>query len=235
MAASSPSRGRRPSPPLELSFKEISTADQIVKATAEAQLTAGKLAALSEDRAAAARSGTDASASTAGSHAASAAGTTPMALLGLPEPLLSSTVAVKLDNNRLTGLDGFAEAMARVLVEPTGLQLLDLSFNSLGDGIADGLAELGAAKLAKLYLHGNGVKHLSDVEALAAAFPELRALTLHGCPVRENEAYRHFVISTFPKLFKLDFTPVTPGERDAAVSWRRMTKVRLHKTSPSKA
>jgi Leucine-rich repeat (LRR) protein len=149
-----------------------------------------------------------------------------MIAFGLPEPKKKTFSAIRLDNNQLSSLDGFGAALARVVKDPKGVRMLDLSFNQLGAKTAASLAALGMDGMLKLYLHGNEIKHLSEVDSLAKAFPALQGLTLHGTPLREHDAYRNYVISTVSGLVKLDFTPVTPAERDTAVSWRAMTKVK---------
>lgn len=241
--ASPPKPMARATFPLELSFKDIATADDIVKRVAEMQVAAGELALPAEDEIAAYRETSSASqAATVSSYmstlssssAASAgasgmgggAGTTPMVAFGLPEPNRKVYSAVRLDNNQLESLEGLGAALARVCKDPTSIRMLDLSFNQLGPKTAAALSRLGMDGMVKLYLHGNAVKHLSEVDELAKAFPALQGLTLHGTPLREHDSYRNYVIATVPRLVKLDFTPVTPAERDVAVSWRSMTKVR---------
>ena len=43
--------------------------------------------------------------------------------------------------------------------------------------------------LSVLYLHGNSIQRLGEVNKLAA-LPRLRSLTLHGNPIEEEKGYR---------------------------------------------
>lgn len=43
--------------------------------------------------------------------------------------------------------------------------------------------------LSVLYLHGNGIQRLGEVNKLAI-LPRLRSLTLHGNPIEEEKGYR---------------------------------------------
>ena len=223
---------------LELSFKEIASVQGIVKAVAELQLASGEVEPPTDDQVALARSagaheGTPAaSAPPAGGASVDTAAGPSMHALGLPEPKRRRFQAVKLDNNAIESLAGLGPVLARVVSDPAGVKLLDLSFNRLSVGMASDIAAAGCEGLLKLYLHGNAVESLGEVVALAETCPSLRALSLHGCPVREHPAYRPFLVATFPNLVTLDFTPVTPAERDAAVSWRKMTKVKVPPVAP---
>ncbi|KAA0145640.1 hypothetical protein FNF28_07837 [Cafeteria roenbergensis] len=134
---------------------------------------------------------------------------------------------LELSFKEIASVQGIVKAVAE-------LQLASWtwSFNRLSVGMASDIAAAGCEGLLKLYLHGNAVESLGEVVALAETCPSLRALSLHGCPVREHPAYRPFLVATFPNLVTLDFTPVTPAERDAAVSWRKMTKVKVPPVAP---
>jgi hypothetical protein len=238
--------------PLELSFKEIKTASDIVRRVAEMQVAEGELSLPSEDEQIAAKeaashaSATEPAKSTFSFSTSKAAetkaptgpalGTEPMILLGLPEPRRKRYDAVRLDNNELTTLEGVKEALERVVEDLSEVKWLDLSFNSLGPGTAEKIAAMGVPRLQKLYLHGNNIEHLSEMDALAAEFSSLKSLTMHGTPVREQATYRQYAVSTIPTLVKLDLTPVTPAERDSASSWRAMTKMRVRRVpSPTKS
>lgn len=82
--------------------------------------------------------------------------------------------------------------------------------------------------LRTLYMHGNQIKNLDDVEKLKK-FPNLRTLTLHGNPIDEIKNYRFHVISVLPNLKNLDFTAITPQDRETAEVYEKMFKKRMEK------
>ena len=66
-----------------------------------------------------------------------------------------------------------------------------------------------------LYLHGNGIERLSEVEKLGKLV-HLKNLTVHGNPMEEVDGYRHFILSRIPQLENLDFSGVTKSDRACA-------------------
>lgn len=72
-----------------------------------------------------------------------------------------------------------------------------------------------------IYLHANAIADIGQVDKLRG-LSKLRSLTLHGNPLEETPNYRFYVIAHLPSLRSLDFSPVTPVERDRATSWFSM-------------
>ncbi|KAL6471893.1 hypothetical protein MHYP_G00205430 [Metynnis hypsauchen] len=75
-------------------------------------------------------------------------------------------------------------------------------------------------ELRVLYLHGNSVSDLSEVDKLGT-LPFLHTVTLHGNAMEFVQGYRGYVISTVPHLKMMDFSAVTKQERVMASVWHR--------------
>mmetsp|Transcript_41145 Transcript_41145/g.66169 ORF Transcript_41145/g.66169 Transcript_41145/m.66169 type:complete len:315 (+) Transcript_41145:81-1025(+) len=84
--------------------------------------------------------------------------------------------AVKLAYNELTSIKGLDTALAEILEKPEDLRWLDLSYNKLTD-IDVVLTKF--PKLSMLYLHGNSIRDLNQVQKLKS-LKNLKKLTLHG-------------------------------------------------------
>ena len=90
----------------------------------------------------------------------------------------------------------------------------DLSQNSLTT-IHDAVTQF--PHLVALYLQGNAIARLKDVEKLAA-LPSLRRLALHSNPCVELH-YRERVAIALPDLVRLDFACITADDRLLAKVW----------------
>ncbi|RLN79267.1 hypothetical protein BBJ28_00020039 [Nothophytophthora sp. Chile5] len=143
----------------------------------------------------------------------------------------AAPVSLRVNNNKLSHLNDMHEALRAVLDRPEALQWLDLSGNAL-TGIPP---EVFAAypELFTLHLHGNLLGKYADVDALARWLPRLHSLTLHGNPLEEKKHYRNYVIASFPTLQQLNFSAVTPGDRDKAETWARIYRNSRGKTRDS--
>ncbi|KAL0973477.1 hypothetical protein UPYG_G00204470 [Umbra pygmaea] len=128
--------------------------------------------------------------------------------------------SLRLNNNFITDLDGFNNTVSAFLSEPSQLAWVDLSFNHISH-IDPVLTELN--KLQVLYLHGNSICKLSEVDMLGV-LPLLHTLTLHGNAIENEGGYRGYVIAVLPHLKTLDFSAVTPQERIMAHIWHRPGK-----------
>ncbi|KAG8431499.1 hypothetical protein GDO86_018535 [Hymenochirus boettgeri] len=126
--------------------------------------------------------------------------------------------AINLSYNTLTDLRGFRDVVDKLLVEPSNLSWIDLSFNDLS---AIDSVLTSYRSLCVLNLHGNSISHLSQVDKLAA-LPNLKSLTLHGNPINGETGYRSYVLSVLPQLKSLDFSLVTKQDRITADTWRRI-------------
>ena len=139
--------------------------------------------------------------------------------------LKEQVVSIKFNNNEINTWEGFDEGLATAMANSKGLQFLDASFNKL-QTIGTCLSEY--ADLRVLYLHGNAISRLKDIDRLKT-LKQIRKLTLHGNPVEDNKNYRKYVIYALPSLQQLDFTPITGLDRDHAKTWadRLMQKIML--------
>ncbi|XP_068440928.1 leucine-rich repeat-containing protein 51 isoform X2 [Clinocottus analis] len=123
--------------------------------------------------------------------------------------------SLRLNNNNVADLHNLQRTVNHFLAEPSQLAWLDLSFNKLSH-IDQALCELH--ELRVLYLHGNNIFILSEVDKLEV-LPYLHTITLHGNIIDTNKAYRNRVISALPQLKTMDFSAVTLQERVMAKIW----------------
>ncbi|KAM9079721.1 leucine-rich repeat-containing protein 51 isoform 3-T3 [Megaptera novaeangliae] len=98
----------------------------------------------------------------------------------------SMSQSLWLNNNVLNDLRDFNHVVSQLLEHPENLAWIDLSFNDL-TSIDPVLTTF--FNLSVLYLHGNSIQHLGEVNKLAV-LPRLRSLTLHGNPIEEEKGYR---------------------------------------------
>jgi len=75
-------------------------------------------------------------------------------------------------------------------------------------------------KLKILYLHGNQIDKLSEVDKLGA-LPELFSITLHGNPIEDIPGYKQYVISVLPQLKVFNTITITNQDRSDASTWKR--------------
>uniref|UniRef100_A0A8C7YJ78 Leucine-rich repeat-containing protein 51 n=1 Tax=Oryzias sinensis TaxID=183150 RepID=A0A8C7YJ78_9TELE len=117
--------------------------------------------------------------------------------------------SLRLSNNNITDLSDLERTVCHFLAEPPRLAWLDLSFNKIThiDPILCRLHELRV-----LYLHGNSIRVLSEVDRLGE-LQHLHSITLHGNPIETNKTYRNHVIFALPQLKSMDFSAVTSQER----------------------
>ncbi|XP_037534412.1 leucine rich repeat containing 51 [Nematolebias whitei] len=125
--------------------------------------------------------------------------------------------SLRLNNNSITEVHDLQNTVSHFLAEPSHLAWLDLSFNKILH-IDQVLCELRALRV--LYLHGNNIFILSEVDRLGV-LPHLHSITLHGNPIETNAAYRSRVISALPQLKTVDFSAVTRQERVLAKFWHQ--------------
>uniref|UniRef100_A0A8D2BU61 Leucine-rich repeat-containing protein 51 n=1 Tax=Sus scrofa TaxID=9823 RepID=A0A8D2BU61_PIG len=130
----------------------------------------------------------------------------------------SMTQSLWLNNNVLTDLRDFSHVVSQLLEHPENLAWIDLSFNDL-TSIDPVLTTF--FNLSVLYLHGNSIQRLGEVNKLAV-LPRLRSLTLHGNPIEEEKGYRQYVLCTVPRVTTFDFSGVTKADRATAQVWKRM-------------
>ncbi|XP_054480316.1 leucine rich repeat containing 51 [Anoplopoma fimbria] len=128
--------------------------------------------------------------------------------------------SLRLNNNNITDLYDLQRTVNHFLAEPSQLAWLDLSFNNISH-IDQVLCELH--ELRVLYLHGNSIFILSEVDKLGV-LPHLHTITLHGNLIESNKVYRNRVISVLPRLKKMDFSAVTPQDRVMAEIWHQSHK-----------
>ncbi|KAM9336654.1 leucine-rich repeat-containing protein 51-like [Symphorus nematophorus] len=116
---------------------------------------------------------------------------------------------LRLSNNNIQHLICLQEVASHFLAQPSRLGCLDLSFNKI-PCIDPVLCEL--SELRVLYLHGNAIWNLSEVDQLGK-LQYLHTITLHGNNIAIHKGYRKHVIAALPKLKHMDFSAVTTDER----------------------
>lgn len=122
------------------------------------------------------------------------------------------TTILKLNNNLLQNWEGFDGLVSLLLTNPSELTWIDLSINYI---LTIDKVLLKYPNVKILYMHGNTIEHLSEVDKLAK-LKNLRNLTLHGNPIESEPGYRQYVLKKLPQLKTLDFSGVTKGDRAMA-------------------
>ncbi|KAK7171425.1 hypothetical protein R3I93_003894 [Phoxinus phoxinus] len=143
------------------------------------------------------------------------------------QKFLSRTL--RLNNNFISDLSGLTDIVSALFVEPNRLAWLDLSFNEI-EHINPVLTQLKELRL--LYLHGNRICKLSEVDKLTV-LPSLNTITLHGNPIVTEPDYRSHLIATLPHVKMIDFSAVTKQERTLTSVWQKSRNPRKS-TSQSK-
>jgi len=126
--------------------------------------------------------------------------------------------AIRLCNNQIDSFEGMQRSLQAVLNDPSELEWIDLSFNDLAK-IDKALLEYTNVKV--LYLHGNGIEDIKEVNKLKS-LPKLKTLTLHGNIIDGVKGYRQYVIQALPNLEFLDFSKITKADRSKAEVFKKM-------------
>ncbi|KTF88606.1 hypothetical protein cypCar_00017890 [Cyprinus carpio] len=121
------------------------------------------------------------------------------------QKILSATL--RLNNNFLSDLTGLMDTLSALYAFGLARPLLQRVLNQLKE-------------LRLLYLHGNRICKLSEVDKLAA-LPFLHTITLHGNPIVTEREYRTHLIGTLPHVKMIDFSAVTKQERELTSVWQR--------------
>lgn len=69
-----------------------------------------------------------------------------------------------------------------------------------------------------MYLHGNKINNLLEIEKLKK-LKNLTTLTLHGNPIENLVAFRHFILSRLPNLKTINFSGISKSDRQTALTW----------------
>ncbi|CAK8684196.1 leucine-rich repeat-containing protein 51-like isoform X2 [Clavelina lepadiformis] len=126
--------------------------------------------------------------------------------------------AIRLNNNSMSDMNGFDDTVQEIIENSDDVAWIDVSFNEL-QTIDKVITKFQNLKV--LYLHGNMINKIQEVNKLAA-LPHLRSLTLHGNPIETEKGYRQYVLSALPGLKTFDFSGVTKQDRATANTWRSM-------------
>ncbi|XP_051522341.1 leucine rich repeat containing 51 isoform X2 [Myxocyprinus asiaticus] len=102
--------------------------------------------------------------------------------------------ALRLNNNNITDLIGLMDTISGLLVEPTRLAWLDLSFND--------------------------IPHIDPVRTLPPV-PGSHSASRSTLVVSAWKQYLAHVIATLPHLKTMDFSAVTKQERELASIWQK--------------
>lgn len=131
--------------------------------------------------------------------------------------LKSDAKILRFCYNKICDLQYFNSTLEQLLEKPFDLEWLDLSFNDIST-IDEVLLQY--PKLKILYLHGNQIDKLSEVDKLGA-LPELFSITLHGNPIEDIPGYKQYVISALPQLKVFNTITITNQDRSDASTWKR--------------
>jgi len=110
-------------------------------------------------------------------------------------------------DNRLTRLDNFPRLQR--------LAMLSLA-NNLIESFDTANLSKNLPNLTALTLSYNRISTLHQVANIGKACPKLEFLSLVGNPVTRRQHYRLYAIRSIPSLKVLDFTRISPSERDTA-------------------
>ena len=94
-------------------------------------------------------------------------------------------------------------------------------------------ALLELPNLTMLYLHGNNIGRITEVDKLSD-LPKLKSLSLHGNPIEVSSGYRYYVLSRLPQLQTFDFSGVTKADRVTSGTWRTMIAPKQRTKKPKK-
>eukprot|EP00823_Brevimastigomonas_motovehiculus_P002603 TRINITY_DN1572_c2_g1_i2.p1 TRINITY_DN1572_c2_g1~~TRINITY_DN1572_c2_g1_i2.p1 ORF type:complete len:310 (+),score=73.80 TRINITY_DN1572_c2_g1_i2:297-1226(+) len=151
------------------------------------------------------------------------------------DTMIHITEVLKLNDNAISSWDFFSSTLHAIIYRPTfHLRMLDLSRNQL---TTIDPALLSFENLNVLYLHGNNITDIKEVDKLSK-MRTLNKLTLHGNEVAEESIvdkrkikklkrltnvayYRPRVVYTLRTcaLKSLDFNPITPKDIEQSYIW----------------
>ena len=128
-----------------------------------------------------------------------------------------ASLGLKLGYNALKEIDGLFDWCTTAFAHPKQLSILDLSFNCLGN-IPNELLKFECLK--SLYLHGNKIVDVSEVDKLAQ-LKHLQTLTIHGNPIETVNGTRHYIIAKLVGLRHLNFSGVSKADKQTATVWTK--------------
>jgi len=120
--------------------------------------------------------------------------------------------ALRICSNQFEDISRLYSESSKIIRVPAELKWLDLSCNVISS-IPEEIASFRDCSV--MYLHGNVLGNFRDLLPLGQ-LKGLSKLTLHGNPVEDLPNYRAFIILLCPSLRMLDFSVVTPQDREAA-------------------
>lgn len=139
------------------------------------------------------------------------------------------TKILKFNNNHIADPKTLHEVLPKIVMEPTAITWIDLSFNEM---VKIDSIFCDFPNLQILYLHGNGINDINEVDKLGGA-PNLRKLTLHGNPMDTTKNYRWYVLSQIPHLTSFDFSAITKADRSTANTWNKNNQATKKKKKSS--
>jgi len=123
-----------------------------------------------------------------------------------------ATQCLKLNNNHFHDLVGLLDVVSEIVLQPQAITWIDLSFNNLR-AIDPAFREF--EQLQILYLHGNSIEDIHEVDKLSE-LPSLKKLALHGNAMETTKHYRLYVLAHCPQVISFDMNTVTKAERETA-------------------
>lgn len=128
------------------------------------------------------------------------------------------SLSLKLGYNALTEVTGIYEWASDIFLQPELLSSLDISFNCLSH-IPDEILKFVGLKC--LYLHGNKIKGIEEVDKLNT-LTKLTSLSLHGNPIELLPGFRLYVIKRIPYLKQLNFSAISKADHRTANTWSQI-------------
>ncbi|XP_014281151.1 uncharacterized protein [Halyomorpha halys] len=132
--------------------------------------------------------------------------------------------SVRFRRNGLTSMTGLDTFLEQRFANPSNMEWLDLSYNSICE--IDPLLSM-MPRLKMLYLHSNCFDDLDEVRKLRY-LPNLRSLTLFGNPIEATIDYRLKIVAAIPTLKRIDWTVITQRERELAKVYVKMMEEKDH-------
>eukprot|EP00240_Pyramimonas_obovata_P014670 CAMPEP_0118922436 /NCGR_PEP_ID=MMETSP1169-20130426/1360_1 /TAXON_ID=36882 /ORGANISM="Pyramimonas obovata, Strain CCMP722" /LENGTH=199 /DNA_ID=CAMNT_0006863301 /DNA_START=161 /DNA_END=760 /DNA_ORIENTATION=+ len=129
-----------------------------------------------------------------------------------------SNTTLLVGNNFIATLAPLCKIVDSFFFSREKLQWLDVSNNKLTKIEP---AILDFPNLIILYMHGNEIERLKEVDKLEP-LKNLKKLTLHANPIEEVKNYRMHVCTVLPQLTMLDFINMTKVDRDKAATWHAL-------------
>ncbi|KAJ9448558.1 hypothetical protein DIPPA_15344 [Diplonema papillatum] len=145
---------------------------------------------------------------------------------GVDAAVLHGKGVVKLAGNGFACIAGLVKSVRSSVVRD--IVCLDLSCNRVAHLPSDFGLQLPV--VCAVYLHSNCLSDVKELATLGDCSRTLAILTLHGNFSLDAAVYKPLLLSLLPALRSLDFTTITPSDRDGARSAKLLDRKRRHRS-----